>query len=215
MNRIQAVAAVLALALAGGCDENTPNPDLSRATEASTLDRGAADRGSVDRAALDLAVKGEAPAKLALTSSSLSEGQPIDKRHTCDGADVSPPLAWSGTPAGTASLALIVDDPDAPAGTFTHWVLWGLAATRVDLPEGVARDPELAAIGRQGTNSFGKVGYYGPCPPAGQKHNYRFTLHALSSSPDLPAGGTKRAELEAAMAGKILGQVTLTATYAR
>lgn len=208
-------AVTLSLTLAGCKDEAAPQPDLSLLREAGIVDRAAVDRSLADRTALDLVAKLDAGSKLALTSSSLSEGQPIDKRHTCDGADLSPPLAWTGAPSGTQSFALIADDPDAPAGTFTHWVLWAIPSTRAELPEGVAKDPEVAGVGRQGLNGAAKVGYSGPCPPAGKLHHYRFTLHALSSSPDLPAGTTKRAELEAAIAGKILAQTTLTATYTR
>ncbi len=209
--------ALLGLALAPACKEDAPSPtpDLAPAREASAADRAAVERSAGDRAAADQPLKREAASPLALSSSSLVEGQPADKRHTCDGADLSPPLAWSGAPAGTASFALLVDDPDAPSGTFTHWLLWALASTRTSLPEGVAKDPEVAGLGRQGLNGFGKVGYSGPCPPAGALHHYRFTLYALSAAPDLPAGTTKRSELEAAIAGKILAQATLTATYTR
>jgi Raf kinase inhibitor-like YbhB/YbcL family protein len=201
-----------------GCKNDEPpaaQPDLAPLREAGTADRAASDRILADQATSDLAAVLDGGSKLGLTSSSLGEGQPIDKRHTCDGADLSPPLAWTGAPSGTQSFALIVDDPDAPAGSFTHWVLWALAATRTSLPEGVAKDPEVAGLGRQGLNGFGAVGYRGPCPPAGKLHHYRFTLHALSASPDLPAGTTKRAELEGAIAGKVLAETTLTVTYTR
>jgi Raf kinase inhibitor-like YbhB/YbcL family protein len=152
--------------------------------------------------------------RLTLASPALKEGQPIDKRFTCDGADASPALSWTSAPRGTASFALVVDDPDAPSGVFTHWLLWGVPAARSSLPEKVERTGEVKEIGRQGKNDFDELGWRGPCPPAGKPHRYRFTLHALSVGPELAAGASK-AELERAMAGKVLGQSTLTATYQR
>jgi Raf kinase inhibitor-like YbhB/YbcL family protein len=153
---------------------------------------------------------------LVLTSPAFREGAAIPARHTCDGEDVSPPLAWNGVPPGTAALALIADDPDAPAGTWVHWVLYNLPGDRAELPEGVAqtgRPPQLAGA-LQGTNDFRRVGYGGPCPPPGRPHRYFFTLYALDASLPLRAGATRR-ELERAMAGHVIGEARLMGTYAR
>ena len=148
------------------------------------------------------------------SSSVLTEGQPVDKKYTCDGSDVSPPLSWTAPPTGTASLALIVDDPDAPSGTFTHWLLYSIPATRTSLPEAVEKVAEVKEIGRQGKNDFGKVGYGGPCPPAGKAHHYRFKLHALSADPGLAAEADRKA-VDNAIAGRILAQAVLTVLYTR
>lgn len=153
-------------------------------------------------------------AQIELSSASLKEGQTIDRRHTCDGEDRSPPLAWPAPPAGTRSLALIMDDPDAPSGTFTHWVLYGIPADRTSLPEGVKTDPRVEGVGVQGKNDFDKTGYGGPCPPPGKPHRYRFKLYALSQVPKLEPGASK-AEVERALEGATLGQGLLTGTYAR
>src|SRR5262245_38071431 len=115
----------------------------------------------------------EEPAmKLELTSTSFKEGEPIPARFTCDDADVSPALKWSGVPASAKSLALICDDPDAPAGTWVHWVLYDLPATVNDLPEAMPSSESTPQGARQGTNDFGRVGYNGPCPPPGKAHRY-------------------------------------------
>jgi hypothetical protein len=157
---------------------------------------------------------GGAVAGFTLESPSLSEGQPIARGFTCDGEDRSPALRWSVPPAGTRSFALIVDDPDAPSGVFTHHLLFGIDPARRELPAALAREGELQGIGRQGKNDFDKLGWSGPCPPPGKPHRYRFTLLALSAPIGLAAGATKQ-ELEAASAGKVLARATLTATYAR
>src|SRR5258708_29814808 len=114
------------------------------------------------------------------TSAFPSEGT-IPKKFTCDGPDLSPPLAWLGAPPGTQSFALILDDPDAPVGTWVHWVLYDLPADTGELPEGVARQEQLASGARQGRNDFGKIGYSGPCPPPGKPHRYLFKLYALDA----------------------------------
>ena len=150
---------------------------------------------------------------LRLTSAEFKDGDPIPAIYTCDGANVSPPLAWSGVPAGTRSFALIVDDPDAPRGTYTHWVLFDLPAQATGLPEGVPAEPTPSSGGRQGTNSANKVGYTGPCPPSGT-HRYVFTLYALDAMLDLPAGATKQEVLDA-MQGHILAEGSLMGRYQR
>jgi Raf kinase inhibitor-like YbhB/YbcL family protein len=143
-----------------------------------------------------------------LTSPSFVEGGAIPARHTCDGANVSPALAWQGAPQGTASLALIVDDPDA--GGFIHWVVYDIPAGPAgSLSEGIGPSDSPP----QGLNDFGQTGYGGPCPPSGT-HRYRFTLLALSSA--LGLTGTPSAdEVRSAAASKSLGQAALTGTYTR
>ena len=150
---------------------------------------------------------------LELRSPAFSEGSPIPTKHTCDGKDVSPPLSWTGIPAGAKSLALTCDDPDAPSGLWVHWVVFDLPPSAAGLPEGVPTTPEIAGGGRQGKNDFRKLGWGGPCPPGGT-HRYVFTLHALDATLGLPSGVT-RAELLAAMSDHALGQATLTGTYSR
>jgi len=151
---------------------------------------------------------------LAVRSAAFQEGGTIPPRYTCDGENVSPPLAWTGLPEETAAVAVVVDDPDAPAGTWVHWVLYGLDPSRADLPEGVpARDTVLGGA-RQGRNDFKNVGYGGPCPPRGQLHHYAFKVYALDETPDLPAGASK-AELLGAIEGHVLAEGKLTGTYRR
>lgn len=150
---------------------------------------------------------------MQITSSAFSEGNPIPRKYTCDAEDASPPLAWSGVPAGTKSLALIADDPDAPVGTWVHWVIYNLPPTLNGLPEEVAKTP-TAEGGVQGINDFRKTGYGGPCPPRGKPHRYFFKLYALDTLLSLQAGATK-AEVEKAMRGHILAQGQLMGTYSR
>src|SRR5262245_50894443 len=109
---------------------------------------------------------------LTVTSTAFREGQPIPKQHTGDGKDVSPPLQWSAVPEGTKGLALVCEDPDAPRGTWTHWVLFNLPATTQGLPEGVPAQETVLGGARQGKNDFGKLGYGGPAPPRGKPHRY-------------------------------------------
>jgi hypothetical protein len=145
---------------------------------------------------------------IQLTSSAFTEGSTIPKKYTCDGEDISPALEWSGVPQGTKSLALIVDDPDAPVGTFVHWVLYDIPADATGLPEGVT------GTGTLGKSSFGKTGYGGPCPPKGPAHRYYFKLYALDTALGLKAGSTK-AEVEKAMQGHILAQGQVMGKYSR
>lgn len=149
---------------------------------------------------------------LRLTSTAFHDGQAIPKKYTCDGQDVSPELAWGGAPEGTKSLALIVDDPDAPAKVWVHWVVYDLPADARGLPEGVPQDGELRDGMRQGRNDFGKIGYGGPCPPHGPAHRYFFKLYALREKTGLKPGASKGA-LERAMKGHILEQATLTGKF--
>jgi hypothetical protein len=144
----------------------------------------------------------------ALSSSAFRRDEDIPVRHTCDGADVSPPLAWTDPPDGTVGFALVVDDPDAPSRTFTHWLLADVPAEARALAEG-------QATGTAGTNDFGRPGYGGPCPPKGHgPHRYRFHLHALSRPLGLEAGFDRRA-CDAALTGRVLATATLTGRYER
>ena len=116
-----------------------------------------------------------------LKSPAFADGAEVPRRHTCDGANLSPALSWTDPPAGTKSLALVCEDPDAPRGTWSHWVVWGVPAAARKLSEGVPPERTRPDGMRQGTNDFGKVGYGGPCPPPdGQVHHYIFTVYALS-----------------------------------
>jgi Raf kinase inhibitor-like YbhB/YbcL family protein len=149
-----------------------------------------------------------------LTSPTVGQGQTIPKKYTCDGPDASIPLAWSDPPAGTQNLALIADDPDAPAGTWVHWVLYDLPAQCRALPEGVPHDNTLPDGSKQGKNDFGRLGYGGPCPPPGRPHRYVFTLYAADRKLDLAPGATK-AQVLKALKGHTLGQAQWMAQYGR
>jgi hypothetical protein len=153
---------------------------------------------------------------LELSSPAFADGGPIPRAHTCDGADQSPPLVWRHVPAGTRGFALIADDPDAPAGTWVHWVLYGLAADTQHLPSGVPTAAELArpVACRQGTNDFRRTGYGGPCPPKGRPHRYVFTLYALDSDLTTPPGATKAVLLEA-VRGHVLEEAKMIGVYGR
>jgi hypothetical protein len=152
--------------------------------------------------------------QMQLTSTAFTEGAAIPAKHTCDAKNVSPPLKWSGVPAGTKSLALIVDDPDAPAGTWVHWVLYDLPATTSELGEDVVKSQYVAGGAKQGLNDFRHLGYGGPCPPPGKAHRYFFKLYALDAVLDLKPGLTKK-DLESAMEKHVLGRAQLMGTYQR
>ena len=149
-----------------------------------------------------------------LTSTTFTGGGGIPKKHTCDGADVSPALKWNGAPAGTQSFALIADDPDAPIGTWTHWIIWNIPAKATALPEDVPKVGESGDGTRQGRNDFKRIGYGGPCPPPGKPHRYFFKLYALGAKLDLEAEASK-SELEHAMKGHVLSQAELMGSYGR
>ena len=140
-------------------------------------------------------------------------GGNIPKKYTCGGLDLSPELTWTGAPAGTRSLALIADDPDAPVGTWTHWIIWNIPPDAA-LPEATAKTEALSDGARQGKNDFKRIGYGGPCPPPGKPHRYFFKLYALNSKLDLKAGATRN-ELEGAMKGHVLAQAELMGKYGR
>jgi hypothetical protein len=152
-------------------------------------------------------------APIKVSSPAFQEGGMIPERYTCDGDDISPPLNWEAVPAGTKSMALIVDDPDAPGGTFVHWVLYDLPADLDGLPENLPPGKGFPIGGGEGINSTNKTGYEGPCPPRGT-HRYFFKVYALDEKLNLPAGETKDRLLEA-MEGHILGQGQLMGRYKR
>jgi Raf kinase inhibitor-like YbhB/YbcL family protein len=147
---------------------------------------------------------------ITLRSPAFADGDTIPRVYTCDGDDVSPPLEWSGVPPDAAQLAIVVEDPDAPGGTFVHWVLWGPDAGLPGLGEG-----QVPAGAREGRNDFGRVGWGGPCPPRGSDpHRYVFTLLAVSEPLAVEAGASADIVKRAAE-GKVLAEGRLTARYGR
>jgi Raf kinase inhibitor-like YbhB/YbcL family protein len=152
-------------------------------------------------------------ATMQITSTAFEHGDMMPVEYTADGANVNPALAWGKVPAGTKSLALICDDPDAPMGTWVHWVVWNLPPTSSGLPWAVPHGDAIAGGGLQGRNGSGKLGYSGPAPPSGT-HRYFFKLYALDTELDLPAGSGK-ADLLKAMEGHILGSGELMGRYSR
>ena len=158
-----------------------------------------------------------APLSIVITSPAFTEGTTIPEKHTCDGADLSPALQWSGVPEGTRSLALIADDPDAPGGTWVHWVLYAIPPDTVELKEGVPATAVLPTGAKHGVNDFTdqrRQGYGGPCPPRGTPHRYYFKVYAVNTVIDLAPGATKK-NLEGAMKGHILAQGQLMGRYQR
>ena len=151
---------------------------------------------------------------LELTSPAFKPNDAIPKEYTCDASDVSVPLRWKNAPDGTTNFALIVDDPDAPRGTWVHWVLYDLPATVSELPAGVGHEDSLPNGAKQGKNDFGKIGYGGPCPPSGPAHHYHFRLYALDRMTGLKPRGTKQQLLDA-MKGHVLAEAQLIGTYKR
>lgn len=150
----------------------------------------------------------------SLTSSAFRDDERIPDRYTCDGADVSPPLRWEGYPEEAASFVLIVEDLDAPGGTFTHWLIYNIPANVNELGEGIPRVERLPFGALQGVNDFKQVGYGGPCPPPGKPHRYVFKMFALDIVLGLDPGASKDDVLEA-MSGHILAEATLTGIYSR
>lgn len=146
-------------------------------------------------------------AMMKIETTAFQQGKPIPKKFTCQGEDVSPDLAFIDAPEGTKSFALIVDDPDAPNGTFDHWLVWNIPGDSQGLPEG-------AEVPNQGKNSYGENSFRGPCPPPGKPHRYFFKLYALDATLNLPDGSSK-SKLESAMQGHILGKAELMGTFQR
>lgn len=156
------------------------------------------------------------PARLTVTSAAFSSGGRIPKKSTCDGEDVSPAIAWSGVPEGTKEIVLFCEDPDAPDGTFVHWVLWGIPRDRRGLPEGIESGDSVDSLdgAHQGINGFRVRGYKGPCPPPGQPHHYHFRVAALGDRLDLAAGSSIERVREA-MRGRVLAEGELIGLYGR
>ncbi|MBW4643568.1 MAG: YbhB/YbcL family Raf kinase inhibitor-like protein [Goleter apudmare HA4340-LM2] len=150
---------------------------------------------------------------MRLASSAFAANGLIPVKYTCDGEDISPPLSWNEVPTGTQSMALIVDDPDAPGRTFVHWLVYDLPTTVHKLPEKMASSSTLPDGGLQGKNDFGKLGYGGPCPPS-CTHRYFFKLYALGQKLSLAAGATKN-QILAAMDGHVLATAELIGCYQR
>jgi len=152
--------------------------------------------------------------EFTISSLSFTNGGDISKKFTCDGPDVSPQLAWSNAPKDAVSFALLVDDPDAPVGNWNHWAMWNIPAASNGLPEGVQKNGRLTDGSVQGTNDFRKIGYNGPCPPAGKPHRYYFKLYALDTKLELKTEAGKK-ELEAAMKEHIRAQAEWMGKYQR
>lgn len=153
-------------------------------------------------------------ATFTLSTPAFASGAAIPDPYTCSGVDISPVLSWTDQPAQTTSFALIMDDPDAPAGTWVHWVIWNIAAKTQLLPKDIAKSGTLPGGASQGRNDFGKVGYNGPCPPPGKTHRYFFRLYALDAKLTLQAGATRQ-QLDSAMKDHIIGKAEHMGTYRR
>lgn len=151
---------------------------------------------------------------LELKSPDFTSGGNIPKQFTCDGTDISPALGWSAPPAATQSFALIADDPDAPVGTWVHWVIFDLPPNLRNLPQNFPKSEQSADGSAQGRNDFRKIGYGGPCPPPGKPHRYFFKLYALDTKLNLKPGATKK-DLERAMQGHIIAQGEYMGRYSR
>lgn len=153
--------------------------------------------------------KGVSPASLTVRSTSFDSGAAIPKDFTCDGADRSPQLSWNDPPASAKTLAIVVDDPDAPHGTFTHWIAWDVAPTARAIAEGAGAE---TVSGVSGENDFGRAGWSGPCPPKGALHHYHFKVFGLDTSLGLKPGA-KRSALDSAMTGHVVAQGEMVATF--
>ena len=153
---------------------------------------------------------------MQIVSDAFEYGEPLPTKYAREHENLSPPLKWSGVPEGTVELALICDDPDAPVGTFTHWLTWGLSPERTELLEGVAKSETLTSLdgAHQGRNDFRAVGYDGPQPPRVTTHRYFFRLYALRAKLELPAGAGSR-QVRAALEGKVLAEAETMGTYSR
>jgi len=149
-----------------------------------------------------------------ISSPEFNKGENIPPRFTGDGDNISPRLEWSNIPENTKSLALIMDDPDAPGGTFTHWVIFNIPADSLGIPEAITNELQLPDASLQGRNSAGGIGYYGPYPPAGNRHRYYFALYALDEKPNLKAGASKE-QLLKSIEGHTLDRGRLFGIYQR
>lgn len=160
-----------------------------------------------------LTPSGGATMALQVTSSAFTPGGVIPKQYTCDGKNISPPLAWAGVPSNAKSLVLIADDPDAPVGTWVHWVVFNIPSAVRELPEAIAPIETLSTGGTQGKSSFGKIGYGGPCPPSGA-HRYFFKIYALDTELNLRSASTKD-DVVKAMDGHVIAEGQLMGKYQR
>lgn len=149
-----------------------------------------------------------------LTTTAFAAGSEIPEQYTCKGPDVSPALQWNGAPAKTSSFVMIMDDPDAPAGVWVHWVMWNLPRSAHTLPENVAKQDQMDDGSRQGNNSFQRIGYNGPCPPPGHTHRYFFRLYALDEKLVLTPP-VSRADVDAAVKGHVLAETEYMGTFHR
>jgi Raf kinase inhibitor-like YbhB/YbcL family protein len=150
---------------------------------------------------------------IAIESPAFAQNQAIPSKYTCNGPDVSPPLAWKNIPDKTQSIVLICDDPDAPGGTWVHWVCYDIPASVTTLPEGILKIDSLPGGGKQGITDFGGIGYGGPCPPSGT-HRYFFKVYALDRMLGVPAGKSKK-DIERAMKGHVVAQGQLIGMYSK
>lgn len=161
-----------------------------------------------------IAQAAHAQSGFTLSSAAFTTGNPVPVDNSCSGANASPALSWSGVPANTKSFVLIVDDPDAPHGTFTHWIAYDIPASATSLPGAIPHSDEITGGGEQGMNSAAKIGYMGPCPPPGKVHHYHFKLYALNSTINLPKAASRNA-VEAAMKPDVIGTAELVGTFSR
>lgn len=151
---------------------------------------------------------------MEVASTAFHEGETIPQQYTCDGANISPPLSWTGMPTGTESFALICDDPDAAHGAWVHWVIFNLSANATALPEGLPTERKIDSGAHQGLNSGKKIGYSGPCPPPGMSHRYVFTLYALDTRLDV-IGDPSKEQLLRMMEDHILAEAHIMGRYGR
>lgn len=193
-------------------ESNAPTPEIEAMEAGQTDTPVGTQMGEVTEAPLE-GGEGAVGDAFQLRSPEFSTGDPIPVGFTCDGEDISPPLEWSSPPEATEALALILDDPDAPGGTWVHWLLFNIPPDRTSLPVGIPAQPVREDGSRHGANSWGRTDYGGPCPPSGT-HRYFFKLYALDQELDLEAGATK-SELLEAMDGHILAQAETIGTYSR
>lgn len=211
------VLVVLALLMAAGCGSAQPADEASEplATLPEPTEEGASETSPTMTNQADENQEPQDPeeAEMELTSSEFNDGDAIPGRYSCDGEDISPPLAWSAVPEGTAAFALIMDDPDAPAGTWDHWLLFNIPGDKRSLDPAIPGQDELQDGSRHGENSWGNLEYGGPCPPSGT-HRYVFHFYALDQELDLEPGVSK-SDLRSAMEGHILAQTELVGTFSR
>jgi len=193
----------------GACVSVGKTPDLTQSTDLAPV--GSPPALTPDSVTTELQ---QQETKMKISTSAFADGQPIPKRFTCSGDNSSPELTFESIPTDAKSLALIMDDPDAPSGTFVHWVVYNIPPTLTGLPEKLAADARLSGVGSQGPTSFGRAGYGGPCPPVGKVHHYYFKLYAINLEPTLQPGLDRNALLKQ-MEGHILAQAQWMGTYQR